>query len=1577
MSNQQTEGSFENPCPRNYQLELYKYACRENTVVYLPTGSGKTMIAVLLIRDMAAQVKKPLTEGGRRIIFLVPTVVLAKQQSSYIRRHTCLEIGEYYGELGVDLWRGDRWTKELDKNNVLVMTAQLFVNAVHHGFIKVGSIALLVFDECHRAVKDSPMKQALTVVNEICERNGANRAPRILGLTAALFLEKCKPRAVSKIISQLKTNMKACIRTADPHKIEGYSTKPIEIICEYSQTNAEQSETAWLSSHIQELLDGCVMQLRENLHTNAGCPEELIDIIREIKVLTTIFGPYGTNHTVSIFTKEIQRLGFQSTKFLQQGRFFQLVLDMLEEIGNVCEQIFGSLSPLERLRLFTTPHITRLMDILRRFGPQKSGQYIPLCSIVFVDRRSSANVLYHILRAASKCDPELSYLTPLFTMGQASGKPKGKMKEANHLNQSQTQIIRGFRDGSCNLLVATSVLEEGVDVRACNLVVRFDGIKTYCDYVQSKGRARSPNAFYIIMVPEDKLDDFLDTLSGFHSIEQSLLDPSSLTLSSVTEEEPVDRQIEEYWQTRIPPYCPVPGGPRITLLSSIGLLNWYCASLPSGGSPTALVPYWTMLEIGPHNWMELDAKCVDHLRGTSSKFPLYQCSILLPLNAPLREELISKILPSKRLARQEVAFQACIRLHKLGELDDQHLLPLSKSIPIDEEDDDIFFNFDSNNPQENDFYPRGIASLFDQKLVAPYHLYLITYELENSSTAVQQEGVFNPNYAERRLGFLSSRRLPPVNPFGLFSPAGQFNVGFQEIHNHQPLSDVDIELCHRFQQFVFERILEFPDDEQYNREKCSYVIVPMNSANNQIDLDFIRHQLDSAVPDWQDHSPGDSNFYQVYRDAVVISQHNQAKGKSRYYYVNTIRRDLTPLSPFPNKAFPTYLDYYRDRYCIQIRNLQQSLLEVTKESLNSFNFLTPKYVNRKGAAEKDTKLRGVIHFIPELCHVHRFPASMWRQSVWIPSIFYRLNSLLLADELRIEIQNETGLGHELSFLQSGVPCWEPLEIKVNSSVDVAKRIANDSGSKIQLVKEDVFGNKNGFSQNPLTLSDAIEDQMDLKHSLWNVDLFFSETNKSSTKVEKLKSKTNDYVNGEDHFAPTVEVQNVHFDDVVTKTFTGPSPGELLQSLTTSVANAGFNLERLEVIGDSILKLATSIHIYCKSPSHFHEGKMTHLRMKQVCNANLFKLGKSKSIPRFMVATKFLPKENWLSPCYFPNNVDSDVESLVKPNVKLWQRIRKKTIADSVEALFGLYLTLHGIKGALKVMRWMGVDVPDPGEGTFSFGGSTPHPLLVDFPQAELHLEDHLVGFDALERSINFRFRNRFYLLQAFSHASYHNNRMTSCYQRLEFLGDAVFDYLITKYLYETRLFQLTPGALSDMRSALVNNVTFAVLAVRNGFHRFLKHMVPDVHQSIDRFVQQQEMCDHAIPDEFSLVGTKDDPMAEDIEVPKVLGDIFESLVGAVFLDSDMSLDVVWRIFYPFVRDEIEACTRTVPKSPIRKLYEKYPGKVEFKSLGKLPDGRICVGVEIMNNGRLYKAVGRNTRIAKNTAAKYAISLLEN
>lgn len=71
-------------------------------------------------------------------------------------------------------------------------------------------------------------------------------------------------------------------------------------------------------------------------------------------------------------------------------------------------------------------------------------------------------------------------------MGQASGKPSA-IKENVILNMKHKEIMGQFREGICNLLVATSVLEEGIDVPACNLIVRFDRIKTYCDYVQTKG----------------------------------------------------------------------------------------------------------------------------------------------------------------------------------------------------------------------------------------------------------------------------------------------------------------------------------------------------------------------------------------------------------------------------------------------------------------------------------------------------------------------------------------------------------------------------------------------------------------------------------------------------------------------------------------------------------------------------------------------------------------------------------------------------------------------------------------------------------------------------------------------------------------------------------------------------------------------------------------------------------------------------------------------------------------------------------------------------------------------------------
>jgi endoribonuclease Dicer len=528
---------------------------------------------------------------------------------------------------------------------------------------------------------------------------------------------------------------------------------------------------------------------------------------------------------------------------------------------------------------------------------------------------------------------------------------------------------------------------------------------------------------------------------------------------------------------------------------------------------------------------------------------------------------------------------------------------------------------------------------------------------------------------------------------------------------------------------------------------------------------------------------------------------------------------------------------------------------------------------------------------------------------------------------------------------------------------------------------------------------------------------------------------------------------------------GPSPSLILQALTMSNANDGINLERLETIGDSFLKYAITTYLFC-SYSNIHEGKLSHLRSKQVSNLNLYRLGRQKMLGESMIATKFEPHDNWLPPCYYVpkeleqvliesgipstmwNQADisfdtfSAINELVKEteqkleiikseliqtdnkkptsndqlrsyvpyNLITQHSIPDKSIADCVEALIGAYLIACGPRGALLFMSWLGIHVLPteevciiqdsvpvrPSGSTPYVQGVTedgrikwtqirykklqepPNPLFYFIPEPENELEIMLDGYNCLEHSIGYTFRNRSYLLQAFTHASYQPNRLTDCYQRLEFLGDAVLDYLITRHLYEDSR-QHSPGALTDLRSALVNNIIFASLAVRCGFHKYFRHLSPGLNTVIDRFVRIQEENGHSISEEYYLIGAKEfdeAEQAEDVEVPKALGDVFESLAGAIYLDSNMSLDAVWTVYFKIMKSEIEQFSANVPKSPIRELLELEPETAKFGKPEKLADGRrVRVTVDVFGKGS-FKGIGRNHRIAKCTAAKCALRKLK-
>nr|CAD7580646.1 unnamed protein product [Timema californicum] len=112
-------------------------------------------------------------------------------------------------------------------------------------------------------------------------------------------------------------------------------------------------------------------------------------------------------------------------------------------------------------------------------------------------------------------------------------------------------------------------------------------------------------------------------------------------------------------------------------------------------------------------------------------------------------------------------------------------------------------------------------------------------------------------------------------------------------------------------------------------------------------------------------------------------------------------------------------------------------------------------------------------------------------------------------------------------------------------------------------------------------------------------------------------------------------------------------------------------------------------------------------------------------------------------------------------------IADKCLADSVEALIGVCLKANGIAGALNMVKYLQV-LPDT---------VTPNNLLYSRPCTALlgqgDMELYLKGTKVLEYKLGYTFKDRSYLLQALTHPSFYRNRVTDCYQRLEFLGDAI------------------------------------------------------------------------------------------------------------------------------------------------------------------------------------------------------------
>jgi endoribonuclease Dicer len=349
----------------------------------------------------------------------------------------------------------------------------------------------------------------------------------------------------------------------------------------------------------------------------------------------------------------------------------------------------------------------------------------------------------------------------------------------------------------------------------------------------------------------------------------------------------------------------------------------------------------------------------------------------------------------------------------------------------------------------------------------------------------------------------------------------------------------------------------------------------------------------------------------------------------------------------------------------------------------------------------------------------------------------------------------------------------------------------------------------------------------------------------------------------------------------------------------------------------VLKYVVGCDLFLRYPMK-HEGQLSDMRSKAVCNATLHKHGIWRSLQGYVRDNAFDPRR-WVAPGQIslrPFPCNCGIETAFVPSHRRYIRddpsffvgkpcdrghrwMCSKTISDCVEALVGAYYVGGGIAAALWVMRWFGIDI------------KCDMKLLqeVKFNASHLCSLSKINDIEELEAKLKYNFSVKGLLLEAITHPSLQELGVDYCYQRLEFLGDSVLDLLLTRHLYATHT-DVDPGELTDLRSALVSNENFAQAVVRNNIHSHLQHGSGILLEQITEYVRSNLEC-QGKESEFLQHTT--------CKVPKVLGDIMESIAGAVFIDTDFNVDMVWEIFEPLLSPLITPDKLALP--PYRELLE--------------------------------------------------------
>jgi len=470
---------------RQYQVNIANSAANVSTLVVLPTGMGKTIIALLVI---AKELK-----NERNVLMLSPTKPLVNQHAQSLNALLTVSdaiavfTGEVSPEKRIALW---------NNKPIIVSTPQVIENDLIARRYDLSKINCIIFDEAHRATGN----YSYVFIADMFKKQQSER--RCLGMTASPgdnlpeILEVCKNLEITNI--EIRTKIDPDVRPY-VHDLD-IKWKEITLPQEFNYTlQLLRKAFAERLKILKELgvLDSATIapiNRKKLLEVQARIQSDLRSSPHPSQ---TLFKAASAQNAAMKLVHAIELLQTQGVNALHNymGR---IKMEANSKSGSKASRdllrdpnILEAIAYVKSLKI-EHPKVQEIVNIVKDQITYKKESKI----IIFTHYRDTSHYLVKQLEKIPK-------IKPVRFIGQA-----GKENDKGLTQKEQIDIIRRFKNDEFNVLIATSVAEEGLDIPSTDLVVFYEPVPSEIRTIQRKGRtARQMAGKVIILIAKGTPDE--------------------------------------------------------------------------------------------------------------------------------------------------------------------------------------------------------------------------------------------------------------------------------------------------------------------------------------------------------------------------------------------------------------------------------------------------------------------------------------------------------------------------------------------------------------------------------------------------------------------------------------------------------------------------------------------------------------------------------------------------------------------------------------------------------------------------------------------------------------------------------------------------------------------------------------------------------------------------------------------------------------------------------------------------------------------------------------------------------------